>query len=219
MESVSRVWTELSDMPMEMCLFLLVVCFCVNLAKPDCQEKILQQLVGYRCITAIEVYDQTLNTRSRLCRHQCISRDGCSVANYDVALGTCLVTQEKCIDVVTDLSFELTYFRSITKDECLRWVPISEFDINKAVTSEHCSYIPEHSKCHVGRLLSPSNILPDKFQPALPVRIGEIWTVLNGVHANSAYQDDTGEVLQVHSECNVFWKPFNDLMIRCRSMP
>ena len=196
---------------MGMCLFFLAVCFCVNLAKSDCHEKILQQLVGYRCVTATEVYDQTLNTQSHLCTHQCIGRGGCSVANYDVVMGTCLLTQEKCIDVVTDLTFQLTYFRSITKDECLCWVPISEVDINKAVTSEHCSYIPADSRCHVGRLLSPPNILPAKFQPALPVRMGKIWTVLNGAQANSAYQDDTGEVLQVHSECNVFWKPFNAL--------
>ena len=175
------------------------------------KKKILQQLVSYRCVTATEVYDQTLNTQSHLCRHLCIGRDGCSVANYDVAMGTCLLTQEKCIDVVTDLTFELTYFRSITKDKCLHWTPISEFDINKAVTSEHCSFIPADSRCHVGRLLSPPNILPAKFQPAVLVRIVKIWTVLNGVHANSAYQDDAGEVLQVHSECNVFWKPFNAL--------
>ena len=143
-------------------------------------------MVGYRCVTVSEVYDQTVNTQSHLCRHQCLGQDDCSIVNYDVTTGTCMLTQEKCIDLVTDLSFELTYFRSITRDECLRWTPISQFDNTKALTSEHCDGDPSFPQCYVARLLLPPNILPAKFQPSAPVHMGQIWTVLNGAQANNA---------------------------------
>ena len=212
MDSVWRFWAELYDTAMNKRLLFLVVYFCICVAKPNCQEKVLRQLVGYRCVTASEVYDQIFNTQSHLCRHQCIGQDGCSVANYDVAMGTCLLTQEKCIDMVTDLSFELTHFGSMTRDECLRWAPISEFDNTKAITSERCNGDPSFPQCYVGRLLSPPNILPSKFQPSVPVQMGQIWTVLNGAQANNAGQENAGEVLHVHQECNVLWKPFNALV-------
>ena len=155
-------------------------------------------LLGYRCLTTSEVYDNINGIQPYLCVHICIRRNNCSVVNYDIGKNTCHLNNDSCISLIADTSFQINYLSGISRSECLQWLDSFEVDDFTPVAVRRCEV--GHPTCYVGRLRMPPHVLPGKYYP---VR-NRVYSVINGDYV---YGSDL-EILAVRPGCQVTWMPF-----------
>ena len=157
-------------------------------------------LVGFRCVTESEVYTNITGIiQPRMCTYHCIRRNDCSVVNYNFEQNTCHLSNDDCVVLEADDSFQVNYLGTRYRSECLQWLPSSAFNNISTVSSPICHQT--HTTCYVGRMVSPPNVLPGKY---LHER-NTIYTLLGGNSLSSG----TSELLNVHTGCQVTWLPFS----------
>ena len=166
-----------------------------------CQQKLtLPALVGYRCVTDSAVYTTITRIEQHICTYECVIRKECSFVSYNIEQNICHLSNDTCVVLEANQAFRVKYLGNVHRSECLQWLPPATFDSIRTVVNPLC-HDPFPTPCYVGRLLSASNILPGKYFLD-PERV---WTVLNG----DSISTGTMEVLDVHTGCQVTWKPFN----------
>ena len=179
----------------------IVLYLCTLIYGDNCKNKITRPaLAGFRCTTEADT-NITLIEAHR-CTYLCITRKDCSIVNYNVRENVCILSNGPCIVLEADEEFQLNYLGLTDRSECFRWLPSSAFDNSEMVSSLNCH--PREAMCHVGRLVSSSNVLPGKYLRD----VLKVWTVFNGVNVNSVDSESNQEILDVSAGCQVTWMPF-----------
>ena len=148
--------------------------------------------LGYRCLTSSEVYDNITGVLPYTCVHRCIRRNNCSLVNYDVRKNICFLSNDCCIYLEENLSFQVNYLSSTQHSDCLEWVASSKFEEITPVRFRNDGY--------VGRLRLSPHVLPGKYLRSHD----KVWSVMGGNEVNGADL----EILAVRLGCHVIWMPF-----------
>ena len=184
--------------------FSLLVPICLISSSKECVTRYTHAaLVGYRCITANEIYRNITGVQSHICTHLCMTREECFITNYNVPGKFCLIGNDACIALQKDIDYQMRFRMMRQRGSCGKWVPHSDFAQTRHVASNECNVYGAQRPCYVGRLKSLTNTLPGKYQRRTNGPDG-VWTILNG----QKYTAGTIEVLDVQSDCHVTWMSF-----------
>ena len=181
---------------------IVYVFLCGRVFGQTCRQMFTHRpLLGVRCVTDTEIYSRT-STRPHTCVNQCIRKDNCTVANYNMLSNTCFLSNDKCIRLRVDTEFYVSTIRSMKhREQCFRWVPIGQFDEASTFESPECYMLTVLLKpCHLGRLVYANNILPGKYEPLSD----EVHSVLNG----DKIEEGNKEIMDIDPGCPVLWVPF-----------
>ena len=180
--------------------FLILSQMRISVGVHNCHHKITRPpLYGYRCVTETEEYISLTNIQQHLCTHQCMQRYDCRIINYNTRQRTCFLSQDGCVQLQRDGSFQVNVLGTISRSECLQWQspPPSGSGDFSVVQSDMCH---QSQVCSVGRLKVGNFILPGKYLHSS----GVLFQVLNGAEVGNGVK----EILTVHHECQVVWMPF-----------
>ena len=154
-------------------------------------------LLGYRCLTDSEVYDNITGVLPYTCVHRCVKRNNCSIVNYNIQENICHMNNDACILLIADVSFQVNYLTNTYPSECLEWAAESDFDKITPVGVSNAGY---HA-VYVSRLRWLSHVLPGKYIRSQHT----VWAGLNGVGVSGT----DFEILAVRPGCQVTWMPFH----------
>ena len=185
-------------------LISLLLCLCTSIDGDNCQHKLTRpELAGFRCVTASEVYTDIIEIEQHMCIYLCVRQNDCSIVNYNTEQNTCHLSNDPCVALQGDEVFQVNFLGVIHRSECLQWLPSSTLDDSATISSPRCHPVVE--MCHVGRLVSSSNVLPGTY-----LRENDnVYSVFNGNQVTSIGTSSMKEILDVHTGCQVTWMPFS----------
>ena len=153
-------------------------------------------LLGYRCLTDSEVYDNITGVLPYTCVHRCVRRNNCSIVNYNIQENICHMNNDSCTLLIADPLFQVNYLSSTYRSECLKWVAASDFEYITPV-GVSSDGLPT---AYVSRLRWSSHVLPGKYIRSE----NKVWAGMNNVEVTGA----DFEILAVRPGCQVTWMPF-----------
>ena len=114
-------------------LVMAVTWYCTNPITTLSTSFTRPPLLGYRCILDDPSTQTTLMNITRAkCVWKCLSRDLCKVISYNHRLNSCELSRQLCDKVDSHAYFSINV-SGTHRPLCSHWVPISEFDQQRAV--------------------------------------------------------------------------------------
>ena len=149
----------------------------------------------HRCFADKQVYSNITPIHHYSCRQNCITNKRCLYVQHHVVRNYCIVSNGPCLWLEPDSDYNVTFIRTKSVDNCVKWVPQSNL-FNAARKHDAC--FSGGIENRIGRINIQSNILVGQGVDR------EVYTVLNGADARST----TSEWLDVQPGCKVSWIPF-----------
>ena len=185
-------------------LIALLLCLQTSIYGDKCQQKLARpELSGFRCVTASEVYTDIIGIEQHMCIYLCVSRNDCSIVNYNTEQNTCHLSNDPCVALQGDEVFQVNFLGVNHRNECLQWLPSSTLDDSATISSPRCH--PDEVVCHVGRLVSSSNVLPGTYRREEDT----VWSMFNGDDVITIDSSSIKEILDVRTGCQLTWMPFS----------
>ena len=180
------------------------LCLRTAICDDNCHHKLTRpELPRFRCVTESEVYTDIIGIEQHMCTYQCIRRNDCSIINYNTEKNTCHLSNDPCVALEGDDTFQVNNLGLFHRSECLRWLPTSSFENSETVISPDCHHL--ETVCYVGRLISSTNILPGKYMR----ESDKVGTVFNGNEVTHIHFSSIKETLDVRPGCQLTWMPFS----------
>ena len=186
-------------MPMGFGLLSLVFLHSCCAYVRTCRDAIVTKRPGYRCITPNATSDRVA-VDSHECSMMCMHRAKCRNLNYNFVDRECVLNEGPCLKLMPDDHFLAIFFREAWAEICLKWVPSTGSVTAAMVPMSPCNSHSNYYTCYVARLVSPTHILPGKFQDI----DDNVYSVLYG----DKYVSGNKEVLEVTTGCQVTWVPY-----------